>query len=150
MLAGIDLSLGSVRKDFGRGFYLTERLQGASNRAHAKAKEAGTSPAVLSYQVDRNAFTELDTIIFWQPTPDFWDFVRQFRTRHIMSDMRGPGISNYDVAFGPVTMLPGVTAVMQDYDQYCFRSRRAVDLLANPTPVPPLPRRLIPTRTDFP
>ncbi|NYZ17609.1 hypothetical protein HL658_34125 [Azospirillum sp. RWY-5-1] len=95
---------------------------------------------VLRFDVDRNAFARLDILLFMQPSRMLEAFIRHFRDDRARADGRTVGgrpAHDYDVVVGPVSRLPGFPDFFQDYDQYCFRSRRAVGLLSDPVLLTP-------------
>ena len=57
-------SCKALDRDFGKGFYLTERVEQAITWARFKVVRNGELPAVVTFQVDRNDLARLDFVTF--------------------------------------------------------------------------------------
>jgi hypothetical protein len=118
-------------RDFGAGFYTTTLQRQARHWAWRRVEqEAGTEPAVVRFEVDRDELARLESLAFVRgdyEAEDFWSFVvhcRTQRTRHA----RLSGVP-YDVVSGPVTAFWDQRATMPDSDQVSFHTAEAVRVL---------------------
>jgi len=82
--------------DYGKGFYATTSFEQAENWVKRKAKELNVSKGYVNvYEFDESALRKMKSLIFYQTTEEWVDFVHQNRTikgfRH-----------DYDIVYGPV------------------------------------------------
>lgn len=138
-------------KDFGRGFYLTSNRMQAMKWANLRRKPQNNG-YVYEYSVDREKTinTMLNVMEFLDYDPAWAHFVAAHR-HEVLTD---PGLDLVydrmaDSTSGEITfavdnlyrnvtgstellmeVLARQTAENRDYDQYCFKTQRAVDLLS--------------------
>lgn len=60
----VDVNQGQPLRDFGRGFYTTTNEQQAEAWANQLARIQGDAPAVIRFEVERNAMAQLDCLVF--------------------------------------------------------------------------------------
>jgi hypothetical protein len=143
---GIDVTVGRVSTDFGRGFYTTTIERQARHwawlryNARGAVHPPGTHPVVLRFRVDRSKLAELSWIAFVLgafSNKDFWGLVQHCRgsTPTMINDHKGPvsegGLQWYDVAYGPVAAFWEQRIAMVDSDQMSFHTQRAGRLLTD-------------------
>jgi hypothetical protein len=96
-VSNIDLNKGSLKKDFGNGFYTTSSKKQAEKFAQIKAKRYSASIGYVSiFEFCNNA--DLKTMLFETADLDWLDFVlfnRGFIKENILDD-------GYDIIIGPV------------------------------------------------
>lgn len=103
MLIGqIDLNKCRPRTDFGKGFYLTDKVRTAQNWAIRKSELLGGTPTVLSYTIDKLA-NGLSGKRF-SDTPDFeWlSFICENRRRNEPNVIEHEPRHNFHWVFGPI------------------------------------------------
>ena len=82
--------------DYGKGFYATTSIEQAENWVKRKAKEMEVCHGFVNvYEFDESAIKKMKSLIFYQPTEEWVDFVHQNRT------MKGFQ-HDYDIVYGPV------------------------------------------------
>jgi len=122
----IDFAKSRLRTDFGRGFYLSDKLRNA--RAWAIDKSGISCIAtVMRYEIDDailNA-SELKTLRFDKPTIDWLNFVRDNRRRVSSDATPQEPRHSYDVVSGPIANDKVAIAV----DKYCRRLLTAEETL---------------------
>ena len=108
----IDLSLCRPYTDFGRGFYLTPKLQQARRRAILKARLANEPPVINEYLFDETLLenSTLNVKIFNEPSLPWAEFV--FKNRELFLEDLTHSIRNHNNDI-----------------QYCFCSEAAIKLL---------------------
>jgi hypothetical protein len=129
--AGIDLSQGRRRTDFGQGFYTTTWLEQAQLRAWQLSLRQGGTPVVVQFEVEREATATLDCLWFVRgglTVTDFWSFVHHCRgggAAHGRSTHDGW----YDVVVGPLVASWKQRLVVADADQISIHTPRAARVL---------------------
>lgn len=129
--SGVQLSRGQTRKDFGAGFYTTTVEWQARNWAWVLSERAAESrPAVLAFEIDRDALAGLQWLAFVRgdaDADDFWSFVVHCRlgANHHAREAR----TRYDVVIGPVAAIWRQRVSMQGADQISFHTAAAEQLL---------------------
>ena len=138
ILNRIDVNKGSPYSDFGRGFYTTTIERQASSWAWQISRQIpGSSPAVIQFEVNRDALSALECLCFVRGSfdaEDFWSFVfhcRRGNTGHQRTT--GKDIW-YDVVIGPVAAFWNQRLVLSDSDQFGFHTDDAADLLNQSNP----------------
>jgi hypothetical protein len=130
--SGIKLSRSSRFSDFGRGFYTTTLLGQAESWAWSVSRQrSGSEPAVIRFEVDRDAVARLDSLWFvhgGRDADEFWSLVH-----HCRAGGRAHGRTKkqgwYDVVVGPVAAFWLQRLAIHDADQISFHTHRAVRLL---------------------
>src|SRR5439155_9365481 len=82
ILGGINPSAGHSYSDFGQGFYTTTWESQAREWASELARVTGASPAVMAFEVDRDALTKFDALGFVRgrfDADDYWSLVSHCR-----------------------------------------------------------------------
>jgi len=128
---GIDLRWARKGTDFGRGFYLTTSEGQARDWAISRAEDLGGKPAVLRFDVSRDAISELDTLWFVRADStaiDYWRFVRHCRRGR--DHVRRSSNDRYDMVVGPVAVgWRRKLETLPHSDQAGFHTARATTLL---------------------
>lgn len=141
--AGIDVTLGNPRADFGRGFYTTTVRRQA--RAWAVRRSAvyeltnpdpsrPPQPVVLRFRIPRSEFAGLETLVFVRgdhQAEDYWSFVQHCRrggAGHGRPMIAGRG-GWYDVVAGPVAAAWESRMAFASADQISFHTPRGATLL---------------------
>jgi len=137
MKSGINLARCHARTDFGRGIYTTTVLRQAFVWAcQLSERKPRSSPAVLVFEVDRDALAQLESIWFVRGQPDatdYWNLVVHCRSGKA-SHARPIGSGWYDLVIGPVTSKWAFREAFPDMDQISFHTDRAVNLLEKANP----------------
>lgn len=138
-----DVKKGDPISDFGQGFYLTEHLSRATDRAFQKVNESGGEPYVLVFDFD-DAGAGKDLRILYFKEDEVWG---KFLIDNRKGIYDGP---DYDIAVGPsadAQIEDVVDCYYQDYlsdcidwdefirelrlhvfgEQYCFKTQFATD-----------------------
>lgn len=139
----IDLSLCRPYTDFGRGFYLTPKLQQARRRAILKARLANESPVINEYLFDETLleYSSLNVKIFNEPSLPWAEFVFKNREDRTFTH-------DFDIVVGPVAdddlrlqfsrlkngeiVLEDLTHSIRNHNndiQFCFCTEAAIKLL---------------------
>lgn len=95
----IELSKSKPNKDFGRGFYLTDKRQQAEELATARTILAGGEPLVLSYDFDEVFLEGIDLKVL-----KFNDYSEEW-ARFILKNRNNEGqtpVHDYDIVYGPI------------------------------------------------
>jgi len=156
--AGVNPTVGKPHTDFGRGFYLTARVDQAAQWARRQFLAAypggtktagGDRPAIVSFRVPLDALSRLPSLAFvrGEPTNDtFWSFVTHCRggNSHAHPILLPPN-DWYDVVSGPVAALPLANrTAIAGYDQFSFHTATAAAMLnAIPRVAPDFAIRLL-------
>jgi hypothetical protein len=139
--SGVNVALGRRYRDFGRGFYTTTLEQQARSWASQLAEQFPRSaPAIVRFDVDRDALARLDCLWFVRggfDVEDYWSLVfhcRQGLAAHGRATKRGW----YDIVVGPVTASWRTRLIFHDTDQISFHTPRAAKVLnaSNPRVLP--------------
>lgn len=137
ILAGVNPHAGRAFTDFGRGFYTTT----VERQARAWAwqlmhRYPGNLPAVICFDVDRNALAGLDSLWFVRGSvdaDDYWSLVHHCR---VTGGTHGKGAHGgwYDAVIGPVAASWRRRLALPDADQISFHTTRAAKLLDKSKP----------------
>jgi Protein of unknown function (DUF3990) len=137
ILSDINLQQGRPSTDFGQGFYTTTIERQAESWAWSMAqRRAGTLPAVIRYDVDRDVLAQLDCLWFIRGSfeaDDFWSMIHHCR-RGGTAHGRATNDGWYDVVLGPVAASWKQRLTIHDADQVSFHSRKGVWILMNSNP----------------
>jgi hypothetical protein len=136
----VTLTHAKYRSDFGRGFYTTTVLRQAEAWARQLAIRRRSNPAVVHFQVDRDALAAIDCLFFVRAAvdaDDYWQLIaycRQGRQDHARTLAR----KSYDIVVGPVSVSWRRRLALHDSDQVSFHTRASLKLLntSNPRVVP--------------
>ncbi|WP_089935978.1 DUF3990 domain-containing protein [Candidatus Entotheonella palauensis] len=141
LTGGVNLTLGRMRTDFGRGFYTTTVERQAQAWAWQLSRRfPGSFPAVIGFDVNRNRLADLQCLWFVRGSfdaEDFWSFILHCRTGG--SDHgRATNQGWYDVVIGPVAASWRQRLTIYDADQVSFHTPNGVNLLntSNPRRMP--------------
>jgi hypothetical protein len=131
ILQAVDLRQAQPLTDFGQGFYTTTNLDQARRWANDVARTWGGSPAVIEFDVERNALAQQQCLFFIRSDTlavDSWSFVQYCKT--IQGDHRRRYTAGYyDVVAGPVPGDWKKQSVIRESDQVSFHTNAAVDVL---------------------
>lgn len=132
ILSGINISMGSPNTDFGQGFYTTTVKRQAHTWAWLRSHlTPGSIPAVLRFELDRDALSHLDILSFVlgnYDADDFWSLVFHCRSGNPPhARMSGGGL--YDVVVGPVAASWKQQLLISETDQISFHTLKAASIL---------------------
>lgn len=132
ILGAVNLARGRPRLDFGRGFYTATLFRHAFSRAvDLSLRNPGTTPAVIEFDLDRDALANSQSLWFvrnFPATQDYWSFVRYCR-RGGLAHARTTHGGWYDIVAGPVASDWLRYATFRDRDQVSFHTDEAVAIL---------------------
>jgi len=126
IIDSIDFSKSRLRTDFGRGFYMSDRLGNAQDWAVDKSGLFGT-PTVMRYEVKDAIFHDdtINSLRFNNPTLEWLNFVRDNRRRDASGNNTKEPRHSYDVVSGPIANDKVAIAV----DKYCRGKLNAEETL---------------------
>ena len=116
-IGNIDLTKCRSRTDFGRGFYMTDKLGTARDWAIGKPSIDVRTPTVIRYSINDALFSDKDIKIleFNEPSKEWLDFIKDNRRR----DKSGASLKEprhcYDIVCGPIANDKVVDVVIE----YC-------------------------------
>lgn len=92
----IELEKSKPFKDFGKGFYLSEREEQALEMARFKALTFGGEPIVSKFEFDTSLMhnSDLRIKIFKEYSEEWADFV--------FANREGTDVEHYDIVYGPI------------------------------------------------
>jgi hypothetical protein len=141
----VDLNKGKLRRDFGRGFYVTKLKHQAENMAIRVAGKSNGQPTVTEFEFDEYAYDDEDLHVRRFETYDeaWLDFIilnRQNKTRiaaHDYDIVEGPvaddavSVRIYDYLQGMVTKNDFLKELIfkQPSHQLCFCTRQSLLML---------------------
>ncbi len=132
VLGGVNVVAGRTGTDFGPGFYTTTIDRQALSWAwQLTQRRRGALPAVIRFDVDRDALASFDGLWFVRGSfdaDDFWSLVftsRQGAAGHGRATNQGW----YDVVIGPVAASWRQRTIIHDADQVSFHTPNAAALL---------------------
>ena len=116
ILYDIDFDKSRLRTDFGKGFYLSDKLGNARDWAVDKS-ELSDTPTVMRYDILNTLFQDenVSRLRFDFPTIDWLNFVRDNRSKTSGSSEKDEPRHSYDVVSGPIANDKVAIAV----DKYC-------------------------------
>ena len=128
---GVQVSRGRARTDFGSGFYTaTGERQARSWAWHLANQDPHATPAVVAFEISRNALARLEILAFVRggyEAEDYWSLVVHCRNG---ANTHSRGNSRfYDIVAGPVAGIWKQRAQMPDYDQISFHTPAAEAVL---------------------
>lgn len=92
----IDLEMSKPNKDFGKGFYLSEREEQAMEMANFKSALLGGEPIVTKFEFDVEMMknSNLRVKVFKEYSEEWADFV--------FANREGHEVEQYDIVYGPI------------------------------------------------
>ena len=92
----IDLEMSKPNKDFGKGFYLSEREEQAMEMANFKSVLLGGQPIVTKFEFDVGMMknSKLRVKVFEEYSEEWADFV--------FANREGHEVEQYDIVYGPI------------------------------------------------
>ncbi len=92
----IDLEMSKPNKDFGKGFYLSEREEQAMEMANFKSVLLGGEPIVTTFEFDVEMLknSNLRVKVFKEYSEEWADFV--------FANREGHEVEQYDIVYGPI------------------------------------------------
>lgn len=92
----IDLEMSKPNKDFGKGFYLSEREEQAMEMANFKSVLLGGEPIVTKFEFDVGMMknSNLRVKVFKEYSEEWADFV--------FANREGHEVEQYDIVYGPI------------------------------------------------
>jgi len=134
---GVNVTLGKRYTDFGRGFYTTTVQQQARSWAwQLSQNHPGSAPAVVQFDVDRDALAGLDGLWFVRGSfnaDDYWSLVFHCRQGHAAHG-RAMKKGWYDIVVGPVAASWRTRLSFHDTDQISFHSNKSAKVLNGNNP----------------
>jgi len=102
-LGNIDFDKSRLRTDFGKGFYMSDKLGNAHDWAVDKST-VSEIPTVMRYEIDNALFTDdrVSCLRFNNPTIEWLDFVRDNRRKMTEDKGSNEPRHSYDVVSGPI------------------------------------------------
>jgi hypothetical protein len=115
-LGDIDFDKSRLRTDFGKGFYMSDKLGNARDWAVDKS-DISETPTVMRYDVNNALFKDenISRLRFDKPTMEWLNFVRDNRRRTTDNNDKKEPRHSYDVVSGPIANDKVAIAV----DRYC-------------------------------
>ena len=107
-----DISIGRVKLDFGRGFYVTTLLEQAEKWALRRAKALLDKPIVSVYEFSTD---NLNILAFDGYTEEWLDFITKSRSELLTTD-------SYDAIYGNIAN-DDVATIVNDYIRLLRRGR---------------------------
>ena len=116
VISNIDFSKSRFRTDFGRGFYLSSKLDTAKEWAVGKSGFSGTA-TVMRYDISDMVYndTTLNIKRFDEPIIEWLDFIKKNRRRDISKENTPEPRHSFDVIIGPIAN----DKVADIVDMYC-------------------------------
>jgi Protein of unknown function (DUF3990) len=145
----VDVRLGRINTDFGRGFYTTTVERQARQWAWQRyydpkfKRKTGNSPTVLVFKVQRSELAKLKSLCFalagYNSSNGYWSLVQHCRqsdpnlTPPLIQDHDGPvsdGANRwFDICYGVVSAFWRQQVAMLDADQVSFHTDAAASIL---------------------
>lgn len=130
---GVEIARGRVERDFGPGFYTSTLQRQARTWAFERAdKGPGHVPAVVAFDLDRDALSELEVLAFVRGdfhADDFWSFVVHCRAGAVDHARKTRLNRRYDVVSGPVAAAWKQRLAFDGADQVSFHTPLAESVL---------------------
>ena len=100
----IDLNKCRLRTDFGRGFYMTDRLGTARDWAIGKPSIDIRVPTVIRYNINEALFSDksIKILKFDEPSKNWLDFVKDNRRNDKVDSSLNEPRHCYDIVCGPI------------------------------------------------
>jgi hypothetical protein len=133
VISDIDFSKCRLRTDFGRGFYMSNKLGPARDWAVGRAGFSGV-PTVMRYDINRDIFNDSALCInrFDKPSTEWLNFIRDNRRRDIAGNNAFEPRHDYDIVSGPIAN----DKVADVVDQYCKGRLSAEEAIARTKALP--------------
>lgn len=133
---GVNVALGRMRSDFGRGFYTTTIEAQARKWAQLMVQRSVVTPApvaaVIRFELARDQLAALDSLWFVRGTTtasDYWDLIGYCRTGGA-AHARALNNGWYDAVVGPLARARwSRRRIYPGSDQISFHTPRAARLL---------------------
>ena len=126
---GINLQKSRDDIEFGRGFYTTTSFVQAEDLAAKRSVRKKALPAILTFEVSREAIADLAVLPFVRASEEFWSLVAYCRSGGAGHGRAGPS-PWFDVVMGPVTRsAPTGQTIFPEYDQVSFHTATAIAYL---------------------
>jgi len=115
-LGDIDFNKSRLRTDFGKGFYMSDKLGNARDWAIDKSGISGI-PTIMRYEVDGLIFKDekINRLRFDLPTIEWLNFVRDNRCKTAVGNISTEPRHSFDLVSGPIANDKVAIAV----DKYC-------------------------------
>ncbi|MCL2819713.1 MAG: DUF3990 domain-containing protein [Oscillospiraceae bacterium] len=125
-IGNIDFDKSRLRTDFGKGFYLSDKLGNARNWAVDKSSISET-PTVMRYEIDKTILNDdrISYLRFDSPTIEWLNFVRDNRQKTINGMSNKEPRHSYDIVSGPIANDKVAIAV----EKYCREKLTAEETL---------------------
>ena len=125
-LGVIDFDRSRLRTDFGKGFYMSDKLGNARDWAVDKSSISEV-PTVMRYEVRDTLFRDerISRLRFEKPTLEWLDFVRDNRRKAAGNTGTKEPRHSYDVVSGPIANDKVAIAV----DKYCRGKLTSIETL---------------------
>jgi len=115
IIDAISLAKGRARTDFGKGFYLTDKLETAHRWAAVKTELAGTGiPTVIRYEVNNDIFKLHGKRFSHVPELDWLDFICSNRRAKSKTEPKREPRHDFNWVSGPIAD-DKVFDVVKDY-----------------------------------
>jgi len=115
-IGNIDFDKSRLRTDFGKGFYLSDKLGNARDWAIDKSSISET-PTVMHYEINKAILSDdsISRLRFDSPTLEWLNFVRDNRQKTTNSMSNKEPRHSYDIVSGPIANDKVAIAV----EKYC-------------------------------
>lgn len=115
----IDLSKGRPAKDFGRGFYLSDKFEQASKMAEGVVRRKGGDPIVSVFECPDDILVSKDLKVrcFSGYSEEWLDFILQNRANRSLNQ-----IHDYDIVFGPIANDAVAVSIALYTDQFISKA----------------------------
>jgi hypothetical protein len=129
----VDFGKCRLRTDFGKGFYISSKLNTARTWAIGKAGFSGI-PTVMRYEINNNLFNDstLSIMRFDHPSKEWLDFIKDNRHRDLRKGNSPEPRHVYDVVSGPIAN----DKVADVVDLYCKGKIDADEAIARTKALP--------------
>jgi len=102
IIARIDLSKCRSRTDFGKGFYLADKIGTAQAWAARKAELIGGTPTILRYEIGSDLYRLYGKRFENAPSFDWLDFISTNRHRNADNASKKEPVHDYNWVSGPI------------------------------------------------
>jgi hypothetical protein len=111
VIGTISLDKCRNRTDFGKGFYLTEKIETSQVWAIRKAELSGGIPTIIQYEIDENVFDLYGRKFPDTPEPEWLTFICDNRRTNAIDTIKHEPRHDYNWVFGPIADDKAVDAV---------------------------------------
>jgi len=102
VIGAVDLNKSRNRTDFGRGFYLADKIGTAQNWAARKAELHGGVPTILAYEADDDVFELPGCRFDTMPSYEWLAFICENRRKSPKSSAKREPRHEYNWVSGPI------------------------------------------------